>query len=107
MPLERKDTLRRAKTSEGAVGRRVCRDRTRANTYIGTVVRTGCANRASGKHYGRACAIGAAINDELDVHRDQVALLSHRGLMTRARGLSLAGRYHVLRALVSDLHGLA
>src|SRR6266566_471139 len=107
MPLERKDTLRRAKTSEGAVRRRVCRDRTRANTYIGTVIRTGCVNRASGKHYGRECAIGAAINDELDVHRDEFALLSHRGLMTRARGMSLRGRYHVLRAVVNHLHRFA
>src|SRR6185369_10846942 len=87
VPFEREDALRGAKSPKGAVGRNVRCDRATVNPDVGTDIWTSSMDRSSRKHDRRQCAISAAIDDEVDLHREQFAVLRHRGFVTRARGM--------------------
>ena len=68
--LEREDALRRAEAAERAVRRRVRRDRAAADADVRAEVRPGGVDRAARQHDGRQRAVGAAVDREVDVHRD-------------------------------------
>ena len=74
LQFEREDRLRRAEAAKRAVRRRVGRDRLRADAHVRAVVRTGGVNRPARQHDRRQRAVRAAVDDELDVHRQQPAV---------------------------------
>jgi hypothetical protein len=74
LALEREDALRRAKPAERAVRRRVGRDGAAAHADVRTEIRAGGVNRAPREHDGRERAVRAAVDREVDVHRDEPAV---------------------------------
>ena len=66
--------LRRAEAAERAVRRRVRRHRAAADAHVRAEVRTGGVDGAARQHDRRQRAVGAAVDDELDVHRQQPAV---------------------------------
>ena len=106
VPLEREQALRRAESTECPVRRRVGRDRTPAQPHVRAEVRPRRVNRAARQDDRRQRAVGTAVDDQVDVHRDQTALARDRRAMTRPRRMALGRRHHVLRAVVDELHGL-
>ena len=107
LQLEREDRLRRAEAAEGAVRRGVGRDRLRADPDVRTVVGTGGVNRPARQHDRRQRAVRAAVDDELDVHRQQPAVGVDRRAMPRSRRMPLGRGDHVLEPVVDHLHGPA
>ena len=105
--FQSEDALRRPKASKRAVRRNVRRDRGALDAHVRTEVRPGRVNRAARKHHRRQRAVSAAINNEFDVHRQQLSVFRDRGLMTRARWMPLGRRDHVFGTVVDHLHRLA
>ena len=85
LPLEREHRLRRAEPAERAVRRRVGGDRLRADPDVRTEVRAGRVDRAARQHDRRQRAVRAAVDHELDVHRQQPAVGVDRGPVPRPR----------------------
>src|SRR6185503_10457401 len=72
--FEREDALRSAKTAKRAVRWNVCGDRATVNANIGTDVWTSGMNRSARKHDGRQCAVSAAIDDEVNLDGEELAI---------------------------------
>ena len=71
MPLEREQALRRAEAAKRAVRRRVGRHRAAAQPHVRAEVRPGGVNGAARQHDRRQRAVRAAVDHEVDVHREQ------------------------------------
>src|SRR5262249_24730739 len=69
--FEGKDALRRAETAKRAVRWNVCRNSLAMNAHVWARIRTGRVNRSARKHDRRECAVGAAVDYEIDLHRDE------------------------------------
>ena len=107
LPLQREDALGGAEAAEGAVRREVRGHRLAADAHVGAEVRSGGVDGPPRQHHRRERGISAAIDEELDVHGQQLAVTRDRSAMPRARRMPLSGCGHVFRAVVNDLHGLA
>src|SRR5436190_24339316 len=107
MTFESEDALRRAKATKRAMRRRVRRDRRASDAHIGTKIGTGGVNRAAREHHRRKCAVRAAIDLEINLLREQFAVLAYGSLMSRAGGMALGRRHHIFRAVVNDLDRFA
>src|ERR1700679_823300 len=70
--LQRKNGLRRAESAKGPVRRDVGGHRMTANPDIRTEIWTRGVNRATGEHYRREGHVRATVDDELDVHAQQL-----------------------------------
>jgi hypothetical protein len=82
--FEREDALRRAKTAKRAVRWNVRRNRATVNSNVGTDVWTSGMNRSARKHDWRKGAVSAAIDNEVDLHREELAIFRNGGLVTCA-----------------------
>ena len=74
VPLEREEALRRAEAAERAVRRHVGRDRASAHAHVGARVRPRRVDRPARQDDRRQRAVGAAVDGEVDVHREQAAV---------------------------------
>ena len=59
---------------------------------------------ASRQHYRAECRIGAAIQQNVDVHGGQTTLARHARAMTNDARMPLRGRQHVFDTVVHQLH---
>ncbi len=105
--LEREEALRRAEPAKRAVRRRGRRHDAAANAHVRTEVRTRGVQRAAREHDRRQRAVRAAIQHEVDVHREQPPVAIDDGPVPRARRVALGRRDHVFRAVVDELHRAA
>ena len=62
-------------------------------------------DRAPRQHHRRQRAVGAPVDDEVDVHRDQAPVGVDRRPVPRPRRMPFGRRDHVFRAVVDELHG--
>src|SRR5580704_5711692 len=107
MAREGKDALRRAKSAESAMRRGVRSDRAATNAHIGALVGSRGVDCSSRQYYWRERFVSAAVDGEINLHRQEFAFARHCGAMPRQGRVALGGCHHVLRAVIDDLHGLA
>ena len=105
MTFESEDALRSAEAAESAVGRRVGGDGAAADADIGTFVRAGGMNGATGENDGGKSFVGAAVEREVDIHGEEFAFTGEGGAMAGARRMTLGGGGHVFRAIVNYFYG--
>ena len=105
--LEGEEALRRAEAAERAVWRSVRRHSPPPQPNVRAVVRTSRVNRPPREHHGRQRAVRTAVDDEVDVHREQTAVARHGGPMASSGRVPLGRRDHVFGAVVDELHGAA
>src|ERR1700741_2061647 len=105
--LEREDALRRSKSSERTVRRNVGRNCLAVNPHVGTNVWTSGMNRSAREHDRRKRAVSAAIDDEVDLHREKFSVFSHGSFVMRSRRMTLRSRHHIFRTVVDHLDRLA
>ena len=104
VPLEREDALRRAEAAERAVRRDVGGDGAAAHAHVRARVRPRGVDGAARQHDRRQRAVRAAVDREVDVHRDEPPVGRDRGAMPGPRRVPLGRRRHVLGAAVDHLH---
>ena len=99
------DRLRRTEAAECAVGRSVGEHRAAANACVVAAIRAGGVNAASRHDHRTQRDVCAAVENDVDVHRDDGSIALHAGAMAHDGGMSLGRGDHVLGAVVDDLHG--
>ncbi len=102
--LHREDGLRRSEAAKRAVRNEIRRPGTRADAHIGAEIGAGGVQRGTREHRGRKRGVCAAIGVEMDLHRQQLAILVERSAMAHARGMALGGDRQILHAVVDHLH---
>src|SRR5712691_1356958 len=105
MPFECEDALRRAKSTERAMGRGIRCDSRTADADVVTEIRSGGVNRAAREHARRKRQIGAAVKDEFDIHGEKLAIARDCGAVARPGRMSLCSRYHILSPVVHNFYG--
>ncbi len=95
--------LRRAEPAKRAVGRRVGEHRPRRDPGVVAPVRTGRVDRPARKDHGTERDVGAAVEDDLDVHRDESPVARDTGAVPHDRRMPLGRGHHVLHAIVDHL----
>ena len=96
--------LRRAEAAEGAVRGRVGGHGARADVHVVDVVGPCRVDAPSREDDLRERRVRAAVDHEVDVHRDDASVPGHRGKVARAGRMALGRRRHVLGAVVDHLH---
>src|SRR5262245_60728839 len=107
MSFQSEDALWRAKSTKRAMWRDVCSNGSALNAHIRTNIWTSRVNGASRKNDWRKCAVGTAIDHELDFHCKEFSIFVDGGLVTRPRRMTFSCRDHIFRTVINDLHGLA
>src|SRR5216683_342268 len=67
--LRREQRLRRTEAAERSVRRSIGSNRAGTDAHVGTGVGAGGVDGGAGQHHRRQCAVGAAIEDDVDVLR--------------------------------------
>ena len=75
--------------------------------HVRASIRPRRVNRAARKHHRRERFVRAAVDREIDVHRQKFSVARHRRAMPRARRMPLRRRHHIFGAVVNNFHGLA
>ena len=107
MALQRENALRRAKSAESALRRQIRGHDSGVDAHVRAEVRPRGVNRAARKNHGRKCGVRAAVDREIDVHREQLAVARDGRAMPRARRMALRSGGHVFGAVVNNFHRLA
>ena len=98
--LGRELGLRRPEPAECAVGRRVRAGGLGPDPHVRAAVRAAGVDRASREDHGRQRAIGAAVHHDLDVLRDERAVVGDAGAVADDRRVALGRGRDVLVAVV-------
>ena len=101
--LGREDGLRRAEAAEGAVGRRVRHHDAAVDADVLAAVGPGRVEAAPREHDRAQRAVGAAVEEDVDLHRGDAAVARDAGAVADDRGVALGGGGHVLEAVVDEL----
>jgi len=107
MPLQSENTLRRAKAAKSSMWRSIGGHDATLNQNVGTGVRAGGVNRASGQYYGRKRFVRPAVECEINLHGQKFPLARDGRAVTRARRMPFRGRGHIFGAVVNHFHRLA
>src|SRR5438270_1078547 len=102
--LGRELGLRRAKTAEGAVGRRIGGHRTTPDAYVLAPIRPPGVQHAPAQDDGRERRVSPAVHHDLDVLGKELAVTTDAGPMANDRGVALGGGADVLVAVVDHPH---
>ena len=98
--LSGKERLRGAEAAKRPVRRRVRRDRARANPHVGTGIGARGVDRRARQDHGRQRAVGAAIQHDLDILRQQCSILGDCRPVADDSWMALGRRREVLVAVV-------
>ena len=102
--LGREHGLRRAEAPEGAAGRRVRHHDPAVDADVVAAVGAGRVEAAAREHDRAQRAVGAAVEEDVDLHRGDPAVARDAGAVADERGVALGGGGHVLEAVVDELH---
>ena len=94
--------LGRPEAAEGAGGRRVGLHRSGADPHVRAGVRAGRVERPAREHHRREGRVGAAVERDVDVLRDQPPVTGDAGAMGDHRRMALGGDRDVLVTIVDQ-----
>ena len=104
VPLHGEQALRGSKAAKGPMRRGICSNRFRADPNARPIVRPTRVNRATGKHHGGQSCIGAAIDCEVDLSTQDLAISADGRPMACSRRMPFGRRRHVFHPIINNLH---
>src|ERR1700719_1392677 len=107
LAFEGEDALRCAESAEGSVGRDVGGHRFGADRDVGPVVGARGVDGAAGEDYRGEGGVGSAVDGEVDLSGEELAVLRYGGAVTGSAGVTLGCCGHVFGAVVAELYRVA